>query len=90
MFPASMLGKAGVTDRQGAELGKAVDAMVGARTGKISYVIVSKGGVAGVGESFRQLPWAEARMVGETIEASIDASHFERMPTVERDEWPAR
>lgn len=90
MFPASMLGKARVTDRQGAELGNAVDAMVGAHTGKLSYVVVSDGGVAGVGESFRQLPWSEARMVGDTIQASIDASLFERRPTVERDEWPGQ
>jgi hypothetical protein len=90
LFPASMLCKAPVTDRQGAELGKAVDAMVGARTGKLSYVVVSNGGVAGVGESFRQLPWSEAEMAGDTIEASIDATDFERRPTVERDEWPAR
>ena len=42
------------------EIGHCVDAMAGCASGSLSYVVVSQGGVAGVGETLRRLPWSKA------------------------------
>jgi hypothetical protein len=89
LFPVSMLSKAPVLCAE-SELGRCVDAMAGARSGKIDYVVVSQGGVAGVGESLRRLPWHEARVAGETLVTSLTANRFEMLDELPRDQWPGR
>jgi hypothetical protein len=64
--------------------------MAGCASGRISYVVVSEGGVAGVGETLRRLPWAKAHVDGEALVAELPADGFERMEQLTRDKWPAR
>lgn len=90
LFPASLLSKSAVLGTNDAELGNSVDAMVGANSGRLSYVVVSDGGVAGVGEKFRRLAWREIRVVGDSLQTSFDPARFRRLPTLERDEWPGQ
>src|SRR6185295_12296140 len=49
LFPVSQLGRAEVVGANG-PLGRCIDALAGCSSGKIAYVVVSEGGVAGVGE----------------------------------------
>jgi hypothetical protein len=56
----------------------------------LSYVVVSQGGVAGVGETLRRLPWRRATVEGETVIASLDPDQFARLEELPRDQWPAR
>ena len=88
-FPVSLLSKARVEGPDG-QLGTCVDAMAGCSSGRIAYVAVSEGGVAGVGETLRRLPWAAARMDGDVIRVEFLKAQFEQLEQFERDSWPAR
>jgi hypothetical protein len=89
LFPVSLLGQAPVQSG-GRELGHCVDAMAGCESGRLSYVVVSAGGVAGVGETLRRLPWAQARVADEALLADVPSGGFEHLDELPRDQWPAR
>ena len=63
LFPISLLTRAPV-DCGGREVGHCIDAMAGCRSGRLNYLVVSQGGVAGVGETLRRLPWRGAHVDG--------------------------
>ena len=63
--------------------------MAGERSGRLAYVVVSEGGLAGVGERFRKLPWSAARVDGESLISVVDSASYRTLPEVEKDEWPA-
>ncbi len=89
LFPVSLLGSATVV-AAGQEVGRCVDAMAGQRSGQLAYVVVSQGGLAGVGEHFRRLPWSDARVDGDRLVLGMSSDRFSALPQVARDEWPAR
>lgn len=89
LFPVSLLGRAAVRSA-GAQLGACVDAMAGCRSGRIAYVTVSEGGIAGAGETLRRLPWTGLRVEGETLVTDLDAARFRRLEPVPKDQWPSR
>lgn len=89
LFPISQLTKAAVRNPD-VELGHCVDAMAGSDGGRISYVVVSAGGVAGVGETLRRLPWSKAHVADEVVLTDLTAIDFERLEQLPRDQWPAR
>jgi hypothetical protein len=89
LFPVSLLTKASVLSGQ-EELSRCVDAMAGCSSGRLRYVVVSQGGVAGVGETLRRLPWDEARIEGEVLATGLNPKQFAGLEELARDEWPAR
>ena len=89
LFPVSLLMKAKVTVA-GEEAGTCIDAMAGARSGRIAYIIVSEGGLAGVGERMHRLDWQDARLEGERLVAQVEADRFLALPELAKDEWPGR
>lgn len=86
LFSVSVLGHAPMF-ADGKQVGHSVDAMAGCGSGKISYVVVSQGGVAGVGETLRRLPWSEAKVSGDRLVTDADLDRLEQLA---RDQWPAR
>jgi len=89
LFPVSLLTRAAVSC-DGAEVGQAVDAMAGSGTGRLDYLVVSEGGVAGVGEKLRRLPWSAAHVDGDTVVADFGRDRFASLEELQRDEWPGR
>ena len=89
LFPVSLLSRARV-ECGGEKVGTCIDGMAGCRTGRLAYVVISQGGVGGVGETLRRLPWSEARVEGETLMAEMSAPELDELQELERDEWPAR
>ena len=89
LFPVSLLTKA-VASNGKANLGHCIDAMVGCRTGRLSYIVVSEGGVAGVGETLRRVPWDKVSVNGDEVRVELDPSEFQRLQILERDRWPGR
>ena len=89
LFPVSLLSRAPVASG-GTELGRCIDAMAGCSSGRLSYVVVSQGGVAGVGETLRRLPWTGASIEGERLVTGMDVQRFEELDELPRDQWPAR
>jgi hypothetical protein len=89
LFPVSQLTRAPVIAGE-IEVGRCVDAMAGCNSGRVSYVVVSAGGVAAVGETLRRLPWSNARVEEERVVANLKRSDFEDLEELARDQWPAR
>jgi hypothetical protein len=89
LFPISLLSRAPVVS-EGAALGRCVDAMAGCSSGRLSYVVVSRGGVAGVGETLRRLPWSAIRVEDEELITQFGTRRFEALEELPRDQWPAR
>ena len=89
LFPASLLAKAKLWsgDR---ELGTCVDAMAGTGSGKIVYLIVSEGGVAGAGEKLRRVSWSDVVAERDRMTTLLEKSQFEALEPIPREEWPAR
>ena len=89
LFPVSLLSRAPVLCA-GKELGHCVEAMAGCRSGRLDYLVVSEGGVAGLGERLRRLPWGEAHVENETVVTHFAPERFARLDELRRDEWPGR
>ena len=89
LFPVSILAKAPVISSDGQELGRSVDAMAGCSSGRIAYVVVSEGGVAGVGEKLRRLPWSACSVEEDQVKTAGPQSRFCALETLEPDHWPA-
>lgn len=89
LFPVSLLSRA-LVEGGGAEVGRCVDGMAGCTSGRLIYVVVSQGGIAGVGETLRRLPWGKAQVEGEVLRARLTAQQFADLEELPRDQWPAR
>lgn len=89
LFPASLLSSAEMRGPSGT-LGNAVDAMVGCNSGRVAYLVVAEGGVAGVGETLRRVDWHSVHADRDGLIADLDAAAFAALPKLERDQWPAR
>lgn len=90
LFPVSLLSGAPILCADGSAAGTSVDAMAGCNSGRLAYVVASEGGVAGVGETLRRVPWSEARVEGDRVIIDGDKGAFHRLRPILRDEWPAR
>ncbi len=88
LFPVSLLTKGKIVDAAGEEIGSCVDAMAGCSSGRIRYVVASEGGVAGVGETLRRLPWNEARIEADELQTKLDSGRFCGLPQIAKDDWP--
>lgn len=89
LFPISLLSRAQVMSGE-TELGRCVDAMAGCSSGRLSYVVVSEGGVAGVGETLRRLPWSAVTAGAEGLMTRLGPDQFQALEELPRDQWPAR
>jgi membrane protein implicated in regulation of membrane protease activity len=89
LFPVSLLTRAKVMSG-GAQLGTCVDAMAGCGSGRIAYVMVSQGGIAGAGETLRRVEWGKLRADGDDVVTTLDEARFAALEPVPKDQWPTR
>src|SRR4051794_3228492 len=89
LFPVSLLSRAAVRHGE-TEFGTCIDAMAGCSSGRLCYLVVSEGGVAGVGETLRELPWSVANVEEESVIVRLDQKGFRALKELPRDRWPAR
>jgi len=65
-----------VYNRQGESLGTVYNFMVGKRSGKVEYAVMSFGGFLGIGDSYHPLPWSaltyDTRMGGYVVDMDAD------------------
>lgn len=90
LFPMSIITKAPVVSADGKEIGHCVDAMAGCRSGRLSYLVVAEGGVAGLGETLRRLPWEGCSVKDEKVNSAMPSAQFCSLQALEPDHWPAR
>ena len=90
LFPASLLTKMKLVGAGGVELGSSVEAMLGCRSGRPTYLVIADGGLAGVGETLRRVEWRNARIDGDRLVTTLTASDFAKSDQLARDQWPGR
>ena len=91
LFAISLLSRAPVRAGDGdKELGKCVDAMAGCHSGRLAYVVVSEGGIAGAGETLRRLPWQSLHVEQGELVTSLTRAQFCTLEPVPRDDWAGR
>lgn len=88
LFPVSLLTRAPV-ECGGESVGACVDAMAGCASGQLAYVVVAEGGVAGVGEILRRVPWSIARVHGDRLAVDLRRGGFADLESLPKDCWPA-
>lgn len=89
LFPISLLTHAPVRSVTSA-LGTCIDAMAGCESGRVAYVVVSEGGIAGVGETLRRLPWSTLHLERDELVTSLGEQQFCTLESFSRDDWPAK
>ena len=87
LFPVSLLTRAKLNAADGAELGACVDAMAGCERGELRYIVVTSGGVGGVGETVRRLDWKDVKVEGESVSTTLDHHDFEAIEQLAKDDW---
>ena len=79
-----------VYNRQGEKLGSVYNFMVGKRSGKVAYAVLSFGGLLGVGESYYPLPWDvltyDTRQGGYVVD--LDKDRLQNAPSYRSGEDP--
>jgi hypothetical protein len=90
LFPVSLLSKAKLVGADGNVLGHGVDAMAGCANGTIRYMVVSEGGIAGVGETLRRVDWDGLKVDDDKVRCKLDEAALHALPSIEADDWPAR
>ncbi|MBJ7440861.1 MAG: PRC-barrel domain-containing protein [Sphingopyxis sp.] len=83
LFAFSKLGGMVVIGSDGSTVAHAVDALAACSSGRFSHLIIAEGGVAGVGETLRKLPWNEVKMAGDTLVTDLDCAHIQRLERAE-------
>jgi hypothetical protein len=87
LFPVSLLTR-GPVECAGESIATCVDAMAGRQSGRLAYVVVSEGGVAGVGETLRRLPWEAIKVDADRLVARLSAGEFDRLEVITPADWP--
>ncbi len=86
---ASHFLKQTVSDRDGEDIGQVHDIVFG-KKGKINFLILSKGGILGIGADLIPIPWKaeNIRIQDNTLILNMDGEKVENAPSFTADEWP--
>jgi sporulation protein YlmC with PRC-barrel domain len=90
LLSSSSLSGDRVTNRAGEDLGKAHDLMIDLHNGRVAYIVLSYGGVLGMGNKLFAVPW-DAIKVDEDQKAlilDVDKRTLENAPGFDKDNWP--
>ena len=90
VLSASSLASDRVRNPAGEDLGKAHDLMIDLQSGRVAYVVLSYGGVLGIGNKLFAVPW-DAIKVDEDQKClllDMDKQRLENAPGFDKDNWP--
>ncbi len=79
-----------VVNTRGEDLGKVEDIMIHIDSGRVAYVVLSFGGILGIGDKLFAIPW-EALTLDEDEKhfiMDIDKEKLENAPGFDKDNWP--
>lgn len=87
LFPAGALVGSTIRAPDGTADATVVEAMVRCDTGSIAYVVVSRGGLAGVGETLHAIEASQLCFTEDGLLARVDLA---TLPPIDPERWPAR
>ncbi|TKD53383.1 PRC-barrel domain containing protein [Sphingomonas baiyangensis] len=90
LFAGGTIAGAKLVDGEGKAIGEVVDAMLRCHDHAIEYLVVSLGGVAGVGEHLHALDPARVTFAREHIRFEGGADDARGLPRIAADDWPDR
>ena len=85
---SALIGKL-VTDRDGTTIGAVVDAMVRCKGACLAYVVISEGGVGGVGERLHAVDPAELEFGANSVKSKSSLDELAGLPVLQPGRWPA-
>ena len=79
-----------VFNDQGEDLGDIKEIMLDVRAGRISYAVLSYGGVLGIGDKLFAVPWEALTLDTENKRFTLDVAkdRLEKAPGFDKDNWP--
>lgn len=91
LTPFTMLLGASVAGSDGTRLGTVADVMMAAAEGRIVYVAVSVGGIAGIGERLFAVPWSAFVVdpLGGALAVRFDRAALDGRDGFDKDAWPS-
>jgi hypothetical protein len=90
LFSATGVAGMPVSDVRGEVVGKSVEAMIECATGRVTYVVVASGGLAGIDEELRSVPMTALDCRADGLILLETKAEFGRRDTLGPEDWPAR
>jgi sporulation protein YlmC with PRC-barrel domain len=91
VLSASTITGDAVRNPEGEDLGKIEDIMLDMSTGKISYAVLSFGGVLGMGDKLFAIPWSALELDADNkcFVLDIEKEKLEKAPGFDKNNWPS-
>ena len=91
LMAAGALSEATIYAANGEKLGKVVEVMIEAGHGRIAYVVMTVGGVLGIGEKLFAVPWGAIIVdpVTARLSVAVTAADLDAAAGFDKDGWPA-
>ena len=79
-----------VRNKSDEDLGKVEEIMIDVETGNVAYVVLSYGGILGMGTKLFAVPWDAFELSEEEHEFILDVSKekLDRAPGFDKNNWP--
>jgi sporulation protein YlmC with PRC-barrel domain len=79
-----------VVDRAGHEVGRIQELMVDPKNGRVTYAVMSFGGIFGVGEKLFAVPWVSLELDSDhdRFVMDVDREKLKDAPGFDKDDWP--
>ncbi len=79
-----------ITNPQKENLGDLKDFMIDTTSGKISYAVVSYGGILGMGDKLFAVPWSQLTVDHENkcLVLNVSKDRLKDAPGFDKDHWP--
>lgn len=90
LVAAGSLLNASVHDVSGKAIGTVVDAMLSSEGNDLAYLVISRGGLAGLGETLHALNPKNFTVEPGKVQTNLSIEAMDRLPQVPADRWPAR
>lgn len=87
LLPVGQLAGAKLIGRDGETIGEVIDAMM-SKHGLLSYLVVSEGGIGGVGERLHAIDVNEISFEDDGIACGLNADELSKYRQLSQDSWP--
>lgn len=89
LFTATGIAGMAVEDKEGARVGKTVEALIECGSGAVSYVVVAIEKAGGLDEELRPIPREAITFRDDKLVLAIPRHVFDAIPLLEPGDWPA-